>query len=118
MLQKNNLIKKKLKNLKYYKIIEEIKARQSRALEEKMKTIIGIKLNNRTAASSEMQEILTNYGCIIRTRIGLHDVDCGKCSSSGIILLEVINDELLPKLQKELCSIDGIELQQMVFDRD
>lgn len=83
-----------------------------------MKTIIGIKLNNRAETSNQMQDILTNYGCIIRTRIGLHDVDCGQCSQNGIIILEVINDELLPKLQKELCSIDGIEIQQMVFDRD
>ncbi len=83
-----------------------------------MKTIIGIKLSNRDETSKQMQDILTKYGCIIRTRIGLHDVDCGSCSPNGIILLEVINDELLPRLQKELCSIDNIEIQQMVFDRD
>lgn len=83
-----------------------------------MKTIIGIKLSNRADTASEMQDILSEFGCIIRTRIGLHDVDCGRCSQNGIILLEVINDELLPKLQKQLCSIDGIELQQMVFERD
>jgi len=83
-----------------------------------MKTIIGLKLNNRAETSRQMQEILTEYGCIIRTRIGLHDVDCGKCSPNGIILLEVINDELLPQLQKELCSIEGIEIQQMIFDRN
>lgn len=83
-----------------------------------MKTIIGIKLNNRAQTSRQMQDILTNYGCIIRTRIGLHDVDCGRCSTNGIILLEVINDELLPKLQKELCSIEEVEIQQMVFERD
>lgn len=83
-----------------------------------MKTIIGIKLDNRMASSTELQDILTKYGCIIRTRIGLHDVDCGRCSQGGVILLEVINDELVPALQKELCHIEGIELQQMVFERD
>ncbi len=83
-----------------------------------MKTIIGIRLSNRMIASQDLQEILSKYGCIIRTRIGLHDVDCGKCSPNGIILLEVINDELVPKLQKDLCHIEGIEIQQMVFDRD
>ncbi len=80
-----------------------------------MRTIIGIKLNNRNINSPELQQILTEYGCLIRTRIGLHDVDCGKCSPNGLIILEVINHELLPKLQKELCSIDDIEIQQMVF---
>lgn len=83
-----------------------------------MKTIIGIKLNNRVNNSSDLQEILSKYGCIIRTRIGLHDVDCGKCSQNGIILLEVINDELVAAFQRALCSIDNIEIQQMVFDRE
>ena len=84
----------------------------------KMKTIIGIKLSNRSEKSQQLQDILSDYGCIIRTRIGLHDVDCGKCGENGIILLEVINDELVPELQKKLCSIDCIEIQQMVFERD
>lgn len=83
-----------------------------------MKTIIGIKLSNRISASSEFQDILSKYGCIIRTRVGLHDVDCGKCSKNGIILLEVINDELVARLQRELCSIENIEIQQMVFERE
>ena len=83
-----------------------------------MKTIIGIKLNNRTISSSEFQNILSEFGCIIRTRIGLHDVDCGVCSNNGVILLEVINDEKVPKLQKALCQISNIEIHQMVFDRD
>ncbi|MBQ2871323.1 hypothetical protein IJE86_06450 [bacterium] len=81
-----------------------------------MKTIIGIKLTNRTETSTQFQNLLSEYGCIIRTRIGLHDIENGKCSTNGIILLEVINDELVPKFQKDLCSVDGIELQQMVFE--
>lgn len=81
-----------------------------------MRTIIGIKLNNRIQKSQELQNILSEYGCIIKTRIGLHDINNNKCSENGIILLEIVNDELLPKLQKELCSIDGIELQQMAFE--
>ena len=81
-----------------------------------MKTIIGVKLSNRRANSPDFQEVLTKYGCIIRTRIGLHDVDGGKCSPNGVILLEVINNELVPEFQKALCAIDDIELQQMVFE--
>ena len=80
-----------------------------------MKTIIGVKLSNRKDTSQEFQDVLTKYGCIIRTRIGLHDVNCGKCSSNGIILLEVLNNELVPEFQKALCSIDNIEIQQMAF---
>ncbi len=81
-----------------------------------MTAIIGIKLNNRIQHSSQMQDILSDFGCIIKTRIGLHDVCNNKCKENGIILLEVIDAQSLPILQKALCAIDGIELQQMIFE--
>lgn len=81
-----------------------------------MSAIIGIKLNNRIEHSTQMQEILSDFGCIIKTRIGLHDVHNNFCKENGIILLEVINNQSLPLLQKALCAIDGIELQQMIFE--
>ncbi len=39
-----------------------------------MTSIIGISVNNRAAESQQLQEILTKYGCYIKTRIGLHDM--------------------------------------------
>ncbi len=56
-------------------------------------TIIGICLKNRTQQAARLQEILTRYGCSIKTRIGLHDVAEGQCAAGGVILLEVINKE-------------------------
>ena len=58
-----------------------------------MTTIFGIRLSDRIKNSTQLQDLLTEYGCIIKTRIGLHDTSCGVCSPYGIILLEVINDE-------------------------
>ncbi len=81
-----------------------------------MTTIIGIKLNNRLNASPQLQDILSDFGCYIKTRIGLHDVKNNVCKESGIILLEIINAQIVPILQKALCAIDEIELQQMVFE--
>lgn len=83
-----------------------------------MTTIIGIKLSNRTEQSAQMQDILCDFGCFIRTRLGLHSSNNGLCKENGIILLEVINAQIVPNLQKALCSIEGIELQQMVFENN
>ena len=58
-----------------------------------MTTIIGIKISNRLESAVSVQEILTKYGCIIKTRIGLHEEINGQCSPRGLILLEIINDE-------------------------
>lgn len=80
-----------------------------------MTTIIGIKVSNRLESAMSVQEILTKYGCIIKTRIGLHEEINGRCSPKGLILLEIINDEESIKIANELCDIEEIEIQQMKF---
>ena len=72
-----------------------------------MTTIVGIKIQDRFESSTEVQRILTDYGCVIRTRIGLHGTNDCKCAIDGIILLEVINDESAEEAIKDLCNIDG-----------
>ena len=44
-----------------------------------MTAIIGIKVENRREEASKLQDILTEYGCVIKTRIGLHDMGEYKC---------------------------------------
>lgn len=80
-----------------------------------MTTIIGIKISNRLESAVSVQEILTKYGCIIKTRIGLHEEINGQCSPRGLIILEIINDEESIKIANELCDIEEIKIQQMKF---
>ena len=56
-----------------------------------MSTIIGIKVSNRVEDATKLQEILTNYGCVIKTRIGLHDMGEYKCLNYGIVLIQIID---------------------------
>jgi len=80
-----------------------------------MTTIIGVRLDNRTQTAVDFQKILTNFGCIIKTRLGLHDTAESNCAPNGTILLEVIDDERSKEFEKELNSIEGLELQTMCF---
>lgn len=80
-----------------------------------MVTIIGIKLNNRIENAVEVQELLTRYGCYIKTRIGLHEEHHEGCSPCGLILLELTDDTKAQELGMELCDISGIEIQHMRF---
>lgn len=80
-----------------------------------MTTILGIKLDNRTQTALDFQKVLTHYGCSIKTRLGLHDVNANVCSPNGLIILEVINDEDALKMQDELLQIPSLELQTMKF---
>lgn len=81
-----------------------------------MTTIIGVKLSNRLDAAIEFQKIISKFGCAIQTRLGLHKADERFCSSSGIIILEVIDDKQSAALEKELLHIDKIEIQRMIFN--
>ena len=67
-----------------------------------MTAIIGISVKNRREEAKKLQEILTEYGCYIRTRIGLHPMDEYKCLNYGIVLIEVIDkiNEIYDELTK------------------
>ena len=50
--------------------------------------IIGIHVSDRLKNAVEVQKVFTEFGCNIKTRIGLHDVDANVCSPSGVVLIE------------------------------
>ena len=80
--------------------------------------IVGVNLLDRIHEAPEFQKILTDYGCNIKTRLGLHEVDEKMCSTSGLILLELFGDdrrcqELIQKLE----AFEQIEVRKMVFTR-
>ena len=77
-----------------------------------MTTIIGVNLSDRAESSVEFQEILTKFGCAIRTRIGIHHPEQGVCTNRGIVLLDVAGDE--PLLVEELSR--RWQVQTMKFD--
>lgn len=80
-----------------------------------MTTIFGIRLDNRTQTAIDFQKVLTNFGCSIKTRLGLHDVNNNVCAPNGLILLEVIDDAEAMKMKEELLEIPNLELQSMKF---
>lgn len=78
--------------------------------------ILGVHITNRVKKAPEVQKLLTQYGCNIKTRIGLHDVGPNYCSPSGLLILEMFGDEATCKeLAQELQAIEGIDVQQMTF---
>ncbi len=77
-----------------------------------MTTIIGVSLENRLETSLEFQRIVSEYGCGIKTRIGLHQSKGEVCLNRGIILLEVVGE--IDALKTELCK--RWEIQTMEFN--
>ncbi len=80
--------------------------------------ILGVHVTGRVEHATEAQKIFTEYGCYIKTRIGLHEVDANLCSPAGVIILEVFGDESkADELAKKLNAVEGVEVKTMVFER-
>lgn len=79
--------------------------------------IVGVHITERVKHAGEIQKIFTEFGCQIRTRLGLHEANKSVCSPNGLILLELMDDDAKTvAFKKKLASIDGVEVQSMVFD--
>ena len=79
--------------------------------------ILGVHVTDRVKHAGRVQQLFTEYGCSIKTRIGLHDVQGGFCSPSGVILLELTGEEAeYHEFARKLAEIEGVYTQEMVFD--
>ncbi len=78
--------------------------------------ILGIHVSDRLKNAADVQKVFTEYGCNIKTRIGLHDVDERSCSPSGVVLIEFFGseDEAATMVAK-LDAVEGVGVQKMVF---
>ena len=78
--------------------------------------ILGIDIKDREKNATAVQDIFTKFGCSIKTRIGLHDVDSGICSPDGLVILQVMcEEEKCKKLMADLSELDGVNVQSMIF---
>ena len=79
--------------------------------------ILGVHITDRIHKVNDVQQLLTEYGCNIRTRLGLHEASENICSPNGLILLEMIGDDARSQeLGAKLGAIPGVEVKSMVFD--
>lgn len=79
--------------------------------------ILGVHINNRVKHVESVQQLFTQYGCSIKTRIGLHEAENSFCSPNGMILLEMLDDMAkADELAGALTKIEGVEVKKMVFD--
>lgn len=79
--------------------------------------VVGVHLDKRVPTAPDVQTVFTDYGCYIKTRIGLHQVADGLCSPSGLILLEMYGDQnKVAEMESKLNAMDGVATKRMEFD--
>ena len=79
--------------------------------------ILGVHITDRIRDAAGVQQVFTEFGCNIKTRLGLHHVTDDVCSPRGLILLEVHGDESVAETMAErLSAFEGVQVRTMVFD--
>ena len=78
--------------------------------------ILGVLIIDRQQEAGKIQNVLTKYGCSIKTRLGLHEVTSEVSNTSGLLLLELTgNVSEMDRLENELLAVEGTQTQKMIF---
>ena len=81
--------------------------------------VLGVHITDRALHVPSVQDLFTEYGCSIKTRLGLHETSDESCSPNGLILLEMAGPEgPIEELAGKLGAIQGVEVQKMIFEHD
>jgi hypothetical protein len=79
--------------------------------------ILTILVKDRIKEAGKTQELLTEFGNIIRSRLGFHEVSDKICSRVGVIILHLTGKpEDWTVFESRLSEIGGIEYKSMDFD--
>jgi hypothetical protein len=77
--------------------------------------LLAVHITNRMEEVPSVQKTLTDFGDVIKTRLGLHDTGEGYSSAEGILVLEIRGEPGAKRLQKALTDIKGVETKLVVF---
>ncbi len=85
------------------------------ATEEGALRILGMLVQHKDKETiMEVQKIMTSFGCVIRTRLGVNEDFFGE--PAGLILLELMGDEIqMDLLEEDLQRLPDVILRKMVI---
>jgi hypothetical protein len=85
------------------------------AVKKDSHVVLAVHVTDRLKKAQLVQKTLSQYGDVIRTRVGLHEVSKDFSAPGGILLLDVVIETRARELQKALDKIAGIETKLVVF---
>ena len=76
------------------------------------KSILIVLIGHRTGSAVKVQRILTEMGCIIKTRLGIHEDSTKECADIGLIILELTGSaEEKQNLVKKLEALSEVKVK-------
>ena len=81
------------------------------------KSVIVVLINHRHDAAAKVQAVLTGWGCLIKTRLGIHEGVLDDCSEHGLLFLDLVGDkQKLTDLEHKLNVIKGVTASMLTMD--
>jgi hypothetical protein len=81
------------------------------------KTVLLVLIGKRKESAVKLQQVLTAWGCLIKTRLGLHSGVMENCSETGFLFLELYgSDEDNAELARKVAVIPGIESKLVILE--
>lgn len=79
--------------------------------------VVAIIVENRGENAVNVQKVLTGWGCMIKTRLGLHDGVLDSCSPSGLIILEMVGaEEKLEEFVHKINLLKGAQAKRISLE--
>ena len=79
--------------------------------------IMAVRLGQREKTAIEVQKVLTGWGCLIKTRLGIHDGVLDSCSNYGLIILELVGErEKHEELMNKLNVLPGVQAKYLSLE--
>ncbi|MBL1214867.1 MAG: hypothetical protein HND52_16030 [Ignavibacteriae bacterium] len=73
------------------------------------KSVLLILIGKRKEEAVKVQQILTAWGCLIKTRLGIHDGVLENCSDEGLLILELYGkEEDKEELSRKISLLPGV----------
>lgn len=83
------------------------------------KTALLILVGKRKEAAVKLQQVLTAWGCVVKTRLGLHSGVMENCSETGFLFLELSgSDADNTELARKVAVIPGVESKLVVLENN
>lgn len=78
------------------------------------RTILLVLIGNREESAVKVQKVLTAWGCMIKTRLGIHDGVLDDCSDKGLLVLELVGkDEDKQEMKRKISVIPGVSTEMV-----
>ncbi len=79
--------------------------------------IMIVKIGERRKKSPEVQQVLSQFGCSIKTRLGLHEASENLCSEEGVLVLQLTGERSeMTKLEAALNELESVKAQMVMID--